>query len=243
MKQSMLSVVIPAYNEEKRLPHVLLTLAKYFNDQPYESEVIVVNDGSNDSTAEQVQNAQKQNSKIRLISYKENRGKGYAVKTGMSHAKGEFALFMDADNATPISEIEKLWPYIDTHEVIIGSRHLKDSNIVLKQPWYRVAISRLGNAVIRSLLVYGIKDTQCGFKLFSRDAYTNLFALQKIERWGFDMELLCIAQRVFDYQIKEIPVSWYNREESRLRPLRDAGKTLKELMKIKYNLMTNKYIK
>ena len=236
-----LSIIIPAFNEEKRLPGTLESIAAYGKTIQREIEVIVVDDGSTDQTIAAAQRYKNQFKHFQVLASDKNHGKGYAVKAGMIKAQGEYALFMDADNATPISEIEKLWPFVSGYEVVIGSRHLKDSHVVIKQPWYRIAISRLGNFIIQALIIKDIKDTQCGFKLFSRPAAQAIFSRQKIQRWGFDMETLSIAQQVLGYKIKEVPVSWYNSPDSRLRPIRDAARTLRELMKIKWNLMTGTY--
>lgn len=241
MKEIFLSIIIPAYNEEKRLPETLRSIAQYLASYKHGVEVIVVDDGSSDETAQSANALQNEFDHLIVIRNEENHGKGYAVKTGMMRAQGKYALFMDADNATRIEEIEKFEPYLETHPVIIGSRHLKTSNIVIKQPWYRVLISRAGNLLIQATIVRGVIDTQCGFKLFSREAYTKIFPLQKIDRWGFDMELLAIAQRIFRFKIKEVPVSWYNSADSRLRPIRDAWRTLRELMRIKWNLVRGLY--
>lgn len=236
-----LSIIIPAYNEEKRLPGTLESIAEYLKQIDKEIEVIVVDDGSSDNTTKVAEKMKSDIKNLKVINYGENRGKGYAVKTGMLAAKGDYTLFMDADNATPITEIEKLWPFASGFEVVIGSRHLKTSNVVIKQPWYRILISRLGNFVIQALLIKGIKDTQCGFKLFSKKAAKEIYSRQKIDRWGFDMEILAIAQKILGYKIKEVPVSWYNSPDSRLRPIRDGFRTLRELIKIKINLISGKY--
>lgn len=238
-----LSVIIPAYNEEKRLPDTLKDIEKFLRDYKKEVEVIVVDDGSKDKTIEVAKQAGKSLPNFRVIAQEQNQGKGAAVKRGFLEAKGNWRLFMDADNATPLNEVELLWPYTDTHQVIIGSRHLKTSNVVIDQPWYRKLISRAGNLLIQLTIVRGIVDTQAGFKLFSKEAVENIFSRQQITGWGFDMELLAIAQKIFKYEIKEVPISWYNSADSRLRPIRDAWRTLKELMKIKWNLITGVYKK
>lgn len=236
-----LSIVIPCYNEEKRLPDTLRDIEKYLALTNKSVEVIVVDDGSQDRTGLVAKEEVAYIPGLRVLRYEQNQGKGYAVKFGMLAAKGRYALFMDADNSTPLSEIEKLWPYAETHEVVIGSRHLKTSNVVIKQPWYRVVISRLGNALIQAILIRGVYDTQCGFKLFQKEARQNIFSRQRTMGFGFDVEVLAIAQRVFDYRIKEVPVSWYNSTDSRVRPIYDAWRTLRELVRIKYNLLTGKY--
>lgn len=238
-----LSVIIPAYNEEKRLPETLQDIATFLESYDKEVEVLVIDDGSTDKTIEVSNSFSNAIKHLRVIAQEQNQGKGAAVKRGMLEAKGDWKLFMDADNATPLNEIDLLWPSTKEFEVIIGSRHLKTSNVVIAQPWYRRLISRAGNLLIQATIVRGIVDTQAGFKLFSNEAAQKIFSKQQITRWGFDMELLAIAQKIFGYKIKEVPISWYNSSESRLRPIRDSWRTLKELMKIKWNLMTNAYKK
>jgi len=236
-----LSVIIPAYNEEKRLPATLKDIEKFLATYDKEVEVIVVDDGSKDKTIEIAKEHGKSIKNFRVIAQEQNQGKGAAVKRGFLEANGDWRLFMDADNATPLNEIELLWPYTKDYQVIIGSRHLKTSNVVVDQPWYRKLISRTGNLLIQVTIVRGITDTQAGFKLFSKEAVENIFSKQQITGWGFDMELLAIAQKIYKYKIKEVPISWYNSADSRLRPIRDAWRTLKELMKIKWNLIRKAY--
>lgn len=256
-----LSVVIPAYNEEKRLPDTLQKVRNYLNRQNTTYEVVVVNDGSRDRTAQMVKVLISDWPGFRLIDNKENRGKGAVVKQGMLEAKGEWRLFMDADNSTDISEIEKLWPYgkltayssqltaknnkplavsrQPEAEVIIGSRYLKADSIKIKQPILRRMMSRVGNILVRILLGIKSVDTQCGFKLFSAKAAQEIFPLQTIERWGFDMEVLAIAIHR-GYKIKEVAVDWYDAEGSQVKKSA-VLKTLKELLAIKLNLIKKKY--
>lgn len=234
-----LSVIIPAYNEAKRIPDTLKKIREYLVKQDYDFEVIVVDDGSRDETAKIVKYLVRNWSGFRIISYNPNRGKGFAVKTGMLAAHGEYCLLMDADNSTDISEVEKLWDYKNKFEVIIGSRYLNKNSIKIKQPLGRRIISRMGNLLIRSVLGIKSVDTQCGFKMFSSLAVQNIFPYQAIERWGFDMEILAIAIRK-GYKIKEIAVDWYDAEGSTVKK-GAAMKTLKELWQIKKNIWAGKY--
>jgi len=238
-----LSVIIPAYNEENRLPETLKACAEFLKTYDKSVEVLVVDDGSKDKTTEVARNIEDQFENLRIIREQTNHGKGYAVKKGMLEARGNWRLFMDADNATPLEEIKDLWPHTDEYEVIIGSRHLKTSHVVIEQPWYRRLISRAGNLLIQFLVVKDIVDTQAGFKLFSAEATKKIFSQQRIMRWGFDMEILAIAQKIYEYKIKEVPISWYNSANSRLRPIRDSYRTLKELLRIKWNLIRGVYKK
>lgn len=223
-----LSVIIPAYNEEKRLPKTLESVFKYLNKQAYAFEVIVVDDGSADKTTQNIKDFSKD---IKIVSYLPNRGKGYAVKTGMLKAIGEWRLFMDADNSTPISEIAKLWPYAKEFDVVIGSRYL-DKKILRKQPLFRRVLSRVANMVIRVLLLPEIQDTQCGFKLFNKKATKIIFPLTSIERWGFDFDVLAIARKK-KLKIKEVGICWKDADSSHVRAAHAALATLKELLKVR----------
>lgn len=236
-----LSVVIPAYNEGKRLPETLKKVRDFLNRQNITYEVIVVNDGSTDNTAQIVLGLIKDWSDFRLIDNKENQGKGAVVRQGMLAAKSDWRLFMDADGSTDISEIEKLLVYtsLQNYEVIIGSRYLNKDSIKVKQPLMRRIVSRLGNFLVRILLGIKSVDTQCGFKLFSSVAAEKIFPLQRIKRWGFDMEILAIAIKK-NYKIKEVSVDWYDAEGSKLKK-NAAWKTLKELFEIKWNMIRGRY--
>jgi len=234
------SVVIPAYNEEERLPPTLKEVVEYLKKQNFSWEVLVVNDGSNDNTAKVVAEFAQSHPNVRLIDNKTNQGKGAVVKQGMLEAKGEWRLFMDADNSTPISEVEEFWPFIRDYEVIIGSRYVQGSKITEKQPFIRRFISRAGNILIQLLILPGIQDTQCGFKMFSQKATEAIFPKQRFMRWSFDMEILAIAKKA-GFKIKEVPVVWRNAPQSKLKAVKAALRTLKDLFLIKWNLLTGKY--
>lgn len=236
-----LSIIIPAYNEENRLPQTLNDIASYLKNLPLNAEVIVVDDGSTDNTSGAALNLADRIPNLRVFAFTENRGKGHAVQQGMLAAEGEYILFMDADNSTPISEIEKLMPFISFNEVVIGSRNTGDSDVVIPQPRYRQILGRIGNALVHRLAVKGINDTQCGFKLFQRRACKRIFTRQQTTGWGFDIEILTIAQRVLGYRIKEVGVTWFDAPGSKVRPLRDGWRTLKELLRISYNFSTGQY--
>lgn len=236
-----LSVVIPAYNEQKRLPKTLRSIARYIARSSNTIEVIVVDDGSTDNTVNLAQRYAPEIPHLRVIALSKNHGKGHAVQQGVFAAKGKYILFMDADNSTPISEVEKLLPYITTNQVVIGSRATASSDILIAQPWYRRLLGRVGNLLIRTLAVKGIQDTQCGFKLFRHRAAKQIFKRLQIMRFGFDMEILSIAQNVLGYKIKEVGVSWIDAPGSKVHPIRDGRRTLQELFRIAYNLFTGQY--
>ncbi len=238
-----ISMIVPAYNEEKILSDSVLKFDKFFSEKNYSYEILVVNDGSSDKTKEIALNLEKVVENFRLVSYEKNQGKGYAVKLGMSEAKGKFRLMADADNSTPIEEIDGFLPFFDEgYDVVIGSRAKggRGENVKLEQPFYRILLAKSANLIIRIMAVSGISDTQCGFKCFSSKSAEDIFPRMRIKRWGWDIEALAIAQRK-GFKIKETPVSWFNRAESRVRPIKGAITTLIELIKIKWNIITGKY--
>jgi len=233
------SIIVPAYNEEKRIIETLKKAQNYFHQKWDTYEIIVVNDGSNDGTVCLVSNFSKD---IKIIENPKNMGKWYSIKHGVFHAVWEYILFIDADNSTPIENFGKLEKYLNNYDLIIWSRYMKESEIMKKQPWYRRIVGRLGNKLIRFLLIQGITDTQCWFKLFKYNCAADIFPYQKINRFGFDIEILFIS-KLRGYTIKEVPVTWLNDEWSRLNPIKDSLKTLGELLYIKCNYWFDWYKK
>lgn len=223
-----LSVIIPAYNEEKRLPATLETVLDYLKRKKFTFEVIIVDDGSQDGTKKSLSHF-RHNEQVKLISYEKNQGKGYAIQQGVSKAEGDLILFLDADHATPIEELDRFLPHIEQNEVVIGSRYIKGSDIQRKQPLARRIIGRLGNLFIQVFFLPKIKDTQCGFKLFHTTCAKILFQDLQIKRFGFDIEILYKARKK-GFAIHEVPVSWLHMGESRLRPFRDSLRTLFDLL-------------
>jgi len=242
-----LSVIIPAYNEAKRLPLTLIDIDKHLSKMEFPStgsgqayEIIVVDDGSKDATEEIVRRFSHLIKNLRLIDNKENHGKGWVVHQGMLEAKGEIRLFMDADNSTSIDQFSKMIPYFkEGYDVVIGSRDIEGSKMVPPQPWYKRLAGDIGNLIIQALLLPGIWDTQCGFKAFTKEAALKIFPLMKIHRWGFDVEILSLA-KLFGYKIKEVPVIWVNSPFSKVKAL-DYFRVLWEVLKIKWWIMRNKY--
>lgn len=236
------SIVIPAYNEAERLGNTLSIIHEYVHSHRLSAEIIVVSDGSRDNTVELVKEYQKTIHHLELVEYSKNQGKGFAVKMGVKNSKGEYILFADADNSTPIEELEHLYQGLlqEKVDIAIGSRYLPKSNIKIRQPRYRIVLGRLGNFFIRTFLVDDIRDTQCGFKLFKHRVAREIFYLQRVKRFGFDMEALVIAHSL-GYRVIEVPVSWYHAPGSRIRPLKDAFRTLIDLFYIKLNLWSGRY--
>jgi len=235
------SIIVPAYNEERRIINTLECVNKYFLGKTITRQIIVVDDGSSDNTAGLVENLKNDIDNLSVIRYCQNRGKGYAIKKGIEESHGEYILFSDADNSTPIEEFEKVCPLLKSNHVVIGSRYMPGSNIIVSQPGYRVLIGRLANKLIQFFLLDGIQDTQCGFKAFRHEAAREIFSRVKVNRFGFDMEILAIA-RLLNFSVREIPVSWNNSPESRIRPVKDVIRTFGELVYIKLNLWGGRYI-
>ncbi|HXF44186.1 MAG TPA: dolichyl-phosphate beta-glucosyltransferase [Candidatus Paceibacterota bacterium] len=234
-----LSIIIPAYNEAKRLPTTLVDVDRYLKGADFSAEVIVVDSSSSDGTQETVLRFSRTMKNLKLLRI-ENRGKGYAVRRGMLEAEGEWRLFMDADNATAAGQFEKMRPYLKGgYDVIIGSRDIPGARLVPPQPWYRRVLGNIGNLIIQVLLLPGIWDTQCGFKCFSGRAAEKIFKLSRIEKWGFDVEILALAKKL-GYKIKEIPVTWVNDPNSKVKASAYFT-TLAEVFKIRRWLWTNEY--
>lgn len=237
-----LSVILPAYNEEARILPSLKKRHEYLEGQNYDYELLVVNDGSADKTSEIVRQAIKDWPHFRLIDNKINKGKGGVVKQGMLEARGSWRLFMDVDESVPIDEISRLWPYKKNYEIIIGSRYTEGGKVTKKQPLVRRIISRGGNMLIQMLVAPGIKDTQCGFKMFNEHAAEEIFPLQTMERWSFDMELIAIAKK-HGYKIKEVPVVWKEQAGSKVQAAKAAFRSLRDVFVIWWNKITGKYNK
>jgi glycosyltransferase involved in cell wall biosynthesis len=215
-----------------------MQVGDYFERQPYETEIIVVDDGSLDNTARLVQHYFPA---VRVISYPANRGKGYAVKTGMLAAGGEIRLYYDADGSTPITEIDRIWQLLDGGaDIVIGSRSLPDSHVELRQNPMREFMGRTFNRIVRLILGEPFIDTQCGFKAFTADAAQKVFTLQTLDRFCFDTELLYIARKK-SLRVAELPVRWLNCPGSSVAIVGDSAQMLKHLFKIRLNAVRGKY--
>jgi dolichyl-phosphate beta-glucosyltransferase len=231
-----LSLVVPAYNEEERLPPSLRLIRSFLDERRLPYEVLVVDDGSRDRTGRLVEEAQAGWSQLRLISFGSNRGKGSAVRAGMLAATGRRRLFSDSDLSTPLSEMAKLeWELEAGAGVAIASRALPESQVELHQPLHRELLGKAYNQVLRRLVLPGIKDSQCGFKLFTEEAATACFTQLETPGFGFDAEVLLRA-RLQGIRIAEVPVVWHNSAGTSVSSLRDGGRMLTDLVGLRRRL-------
>lgn len=234
-----LSVIIPAYNEAKRLPLALVDIDKHLKKADFSYEIIVVDNNSTDATPAIVKRFSHLIENLKLTECRIP-GKGAAVKKGMFEAKGKIRLFTDADNSTSIDQFNKMIPYFNEgYQAVIGSRDIEGARLVPPQPWHKRIAGNLGNLFIQFMLLPGIWDTQCGFKAFTEEAAEKIFPLIKISRWGFDVEILALAKK-FGYKIKEVPVVWMNNPFSHVKASAYV-QVLWEVVKIKWWIIMDKY--
>lgn len=246
----LVSIVIPAYNEERRLPQTLERVHEYFSRQSYPVEIIVVDDGSTDGTARVVETFMQTHSNTRLIK-NDHRGKGYTVRTGMLAARGHIVLFSDADLSTPIEDIEKLLPWFERgYDIVIGSREGVGARRI-HEPFYRHLMGRVFNFIVQRLAVRGIEDTQCGFKAFRDDVARDLFS--RVLLYGdnakpitngmvtaFDVEVLFLGVKR-GYRIKEVPVEWRYGAETKVNPLKDSWRNFRDVVRVRWNEWQGRY--
>jgi dolichyl-phosphate beta-glucosyltransferase len=229
-----LSIVIPAYNEAGRIEATLRRVQEYVRRQPYTTEILVADDGSTDRTPDIVAACATADAPVRLLRHTPNRGKGFAVRSGMAQARGALVLFSDADLSAPIEEVEKLLPGFDQgFDVIIGSRSVEGAQVTSHQPRYREIMGRVFNRLVRFLTVRGLIDTQCGFKCFRREIIPDIFSRQTLDGFCFDVEILYIADRL-GYRIREVPVRWAHSPQTTVRPLVDSWGMLIDLIRIRW---------
>ncbi|HEY0794330.1 MAG TPA: dolichyl-phosphate beta-glucosyltransferase [Acidisarcina sp.] len=235
------SIVIPAYNEMARIGPALAEVLKCSTEKGWDAEVIVVNDGSTDATAELVTKVALIDPRVRLLENPVNCGKGFSVKHGILQASGDIVMFTDADLSAPIAEAERLFAAIkEGADIAIGSRWLDRGRQTKHQPLYRQLFGRCFNAVTRLVMGLPFADTQCGFKAFRRSAAQTVFQLQRIERWGFDPEMLFIALKR-GYSVREVAVTWGHDERSRISYLKDGLKMLQEIAYIRWHAFIGSY--
>jgi dolichyl-phosphate beta-glucosyltransferase len=228
-----ISIVIPAFNEAARISPTLRKVVAYLGERARDYEIIVVDDGSTDGTASIVMEESTNNKSIKLFQGETNRGKGHSTRRGVLGSSFGLVLISDADLSTPIEEVEKLLPWLESGcDIAIGSRALKDSDIIEKQPWYRQSMGRMFNLLVRTLVLGGIGDTQCGFKLFRANAAKKLFQAARIEGFAFDVEVLYLARKM-GYRIKEVPIRWINSPKSKVRILSDSFLMFKDLIRVR----------
>ena len=235
------SIVIPAYNEGARLGPTLEKVLAYARTQGWDAEVIVVNDGSTDETAEIVHSFAQKEPAVRLVENPGNRGKGFSVRHGMLSARGDVVIFSDADLSSPIEEAPKLLQALKMGaDVAIGSRWLRAELQTQRQSLHRQAFGRIFNLLLRTTLGLQFKDTQCGFKAFTRRAVQSILPLQHIERWGFDPEILFLAHK-FGFRVEEVPVRWGHSGDTRIHPVLDGARMFQEMLRIRWYDLTGKY--
>ncbi|MDP3953660.1 MAG: glycosyltransferase family 2 protein [bacterium] len=236
----LLSVIIPAYNEADRLPLTLVDIDRHLSTRKYTYEILVVDDGSKDGTAEVAKKFIKLIPNLRVTGYEQNQGKGAAVRAGMLEARGKYRLFTDSDNSTSIDHFDKMLPFLrEGYDIVIGSRDVQGAQMHPPQSLLKRILGNLGNLYVQLLLLPGIRDTQCGFKVFTEEAAERIFVLQRIKRWGFDVEALALGKRM-GYRIKEIPAYWVNDADSRVKPMA-YFQVLWEAFKVRWWLWHKKY--
>lgn len=234
------SIIIPVYNEEKRIPNNIDKIFNFFNKlSEHKIEIIFVNDGSTDNTKKILEDY-KNKYDFQIVEYSTNRGKGYAVKQGVMAANGDWVVFFDIDLATPLEEFHNLLRHIDAeNHVIIGSRRLQESQIKKSESRIRTFLGH-GFTKISNILVPGITDFTCGFKCFSKNAAKTIFSLSQIHRWGFDTEILYIA-KLKKFKVKQIPVSWAHDQDSRVKVFKAVISSFRELIQMKTNQLKGLY--
>lgn len=236
-----ITIVIPAYNERARLGRTLDRILDFINQEAWGAEIIVVDDGSRDQTAELVQTYARENPSVRLLSNPGNRGKGYSVRNGILHANGEFILFTDADLSSPIEEAPKLFRALeDGSDIAIGSRWVRPELQTQRQSLIRQILGRVFNGFLRLFLGLKFNDTQCGFKALRQHCAKAVFPLQKVEGWGFDPEILFLAHKM-GFTVTEVPVVWAHDDGTRIHPLADGAKMIADMIRIRWYDLSGKY--
>ena len=241
MAHPQLSIVIPAFNESARIEETLERVMACIDEQRWDAEVLVVDDGSADDTVAIVKRWMEQHPRLHLIQNAGNRGKGYSIRNGLLQAAGDVVMFTDADLSAPMEEADRLLAALASGaDVAIGSRWMDRTRQTIHQPLYRQFFGRCFNWITRTVMGLPFKDTQCGFKAFKRPAAQIIFRLQTVERWGADPELLFIARKL-KFSITEVPVTWGHDERSRLSYLKDGMKMLQEMAAIRFNSLAGRY--
>lgn len=230
-----LSIVIPAYNEAGRLPETLERIERFASENGWIAEVIIVDDGSRDETALLADIACRRNPLFHLVTYRQNGGKGYAIRRGVMEATGEAILISDADLSTPLPEAKKLLAHISSADVVIGSRAVDESLVRVRQAWYRQRMGKIYNVLMRTITGLPFQDTQCGFKLLSSPVAKRIFREASVDRFAWDVEMLVLACR-FGYTVREVPVEWVNSPDSRVRVVRDSSRMLLDTLRVRWRV-------
>lgn len=238
--QFKLSIVIPAYKEAERIHKSLDAITQYEKAHDFGIEVIVVLDGTPDDTLGAAEKYRDKVKNLKIIDRKENKGKGFTVKEGVLAARGKYILFTDADNATPIDEVDKLFKHVNDHDIVIGSRYVKGGKLAVPQGIIRKAGGRFLNLIIQSLAIPGIIDTQCGFKLFENEAGKRIFDKMTFDRFSFDIEILAIGKKM-GYKIKEVGITWFNDSHSTVSPVKDGLKMIRDAWRVNRNMSRGIY--
>ncbi|KKQ97502.1 MAG: hypothetical protein UT24_C0013G0012 [Candidatus Woesebacteria bacterium GW2011_GWB1_39_12] len=243
MKELTLSIVVPAYNEEKIIKDNLRKIISYLRMKKYGWEIVVADDGSTDKTASLVKSEIDKDKRVRLVRLKKNKGKGGALKEGILTARGKYIIFMDADLSVDLENIDIFLKELkkDT-SVVIASRRVKGAKIEVHQPWHRETMGRVFTLLTRILMKVNISDFTCGFKGFTKESAKKIFSASLINRWAYDAEILFLADK-FGYKIKQMPIIWKNRNETRVRLKRVIFETFRDLFKIRLNDFNKAYDK
>lgn len=230
----MISIIVAAYNEEKRIIPSLFAIRDFCAAANMDYEIIVVDDGSTDDTRRVAKEKIPQIPRLNVIGYDTNMGKGHALRTGVLASKGDFVLLTDADLSTPIEELSKLLHLIHNKacDIAIGSRALALSQILKKQPWWRQSMGKFFNKIVKTLVIDEFDDTQCGFKLFSGESARTLFKEARVNRFAYDVEILALARK-HGYRVREVPIVWVNSPQSKVNPLTDSVQMFFDLLKIR----------
>ncbi|MFH1996753.1 MAG: dolichyl-phosphate beta-glucosyltransferase [Candidatus Omnitrophota bacterium] len=242
MKSEKLSVVIPVYNEAKKVGKTVARLDRFFSKKTYPLEYVFVEDGSSDDTLNVLRGLKEGRDNFVLLTNKKNMGKGYSIRRGMLASTGARILFMDADMSTPLRVFQEFEKYLDGYDIVMGSRWIRESNIRIPQPWFRRAAGKVFYMIIRAFFLKGITDTNCGFKCYQKAVARDIFSKQLLKGWGFDVELLFIAQKR-GYHIREVPVIWAHGRDSRVDLIKVPFLTLLELLRIRINDWNGRYEK
>ena len=227
-----ISIVIPCYNEAPLIESTVRTIHGYFRRHGAAFEIIAINDGSTDQTMDILGRIRDELDGVVVLDNMQNRGKGYSVRKGIERAGGDFIIFTDADLSTPIEEAESFLTCIEDFDIVIASRKARGARVVVHQPLYRERMGEMYNLLLKAVLMRGIDDTQCGFKLFSRKAGKDIFKRVTFDGFGFDAEALYLARKL-GYKVKEAPVRWFHNPETKVRPIRDSIRMLVELFLIR----------